>query len=156
MQIIKKYLFYKRALQAFFALNVFFIAFGIMALVEFFKTHDPSALSLVAVGAGTFVFGIFLPMYLLAQLGKVVNELKTQTEHMVAQWVSGWFENYNQFDGDAISDPRFWLNMGLLTMEIFGEHTKHPAARLIGEFAPVLRQEIQKQTHKKSKPRKAA
>ncbi|MDZ4678060.1 MAG: hypothetical protein SGI74_11205 [Oligoflexia bacterium] len=156
MQIIKKYLMYKRALQGFFAVNVFFIMFGIVALIEYFKTHEQSVLTLTAVGAGTFVFGIYLPIYLMAQLGKVIKEIKTQTEHMVAQWVSGWFENYNQYEEDAIKDPRFWLNMVLLTTEIFGDHSKHPAARLIGEFAPILRQEIQKQTHKKTKVKRAA
>jgi hypothetical protein len=156
MGIVKKYQFYKRLLLTLFAVNVLFIMFGIIAVFKFFQTHDVTAAEVVIVGLGTFVFGILTPYVIIDKFMTNMAEMRKRTEIAVAAWVSGWMENYKDHDNDAIHDPLFWLNIGLLTAEVVGQHTQHPVGRMLAEFAPLLKQELAKSNPKKQKIKKSA
>jgi predicted permease len=151
VSIVKKYVFYKRCLITLFAMNVFFIVCGAVACVHYFRTHDVSALELTAVGLGTLVFGIMAPALLINKIMKAAQEMRRQTEQSVARWVAGWLEEVrdhggeSENTGEAMTNPAFWANIVLLTVEVFGQNVKHPAAQYFVEFAPMIREQLSKQ-----------
>ena len=154
MTLMKKYRFYRRILQTLLAVNVGFVIMGALALAEYLKTHEPTSLELFVTGFGTLIFGIALPWFIIHQIVQQVREIRHQTEKRVAQWVSHGLESYRSHEGDPLKDPLFWVNMGLMTVEILTEESRHPAARAFSELAPMIRSEIKKNTPKQ-KVRKA-
>jgi hypothetical protein len=146
MDTFRKFLAYKRFLQVLFFFNVLFFFAGCVAFWSYTQTHEWSAISLAFVGLGTLVCGIILPYTILNHMAHIAHEYRIQTERVVAHWVSGWMQNYEtvQNTEDPLRSPQFWINMGLLTMEVFGEQSRHPVARAFSEFAPLLKLELER------------
>lgn len=156
MRVFRKYVFYKRMLHGLFTINILLIVSGIVSLFHFFKTQDITALELAAIGFGTLIFGIVAPAFLLHQMMQTMKEMRRQTEEAVALWVAGWLKNYKAHDGDVLHDPYFWVNIGLLSLEIFGENSKHPLSRMLAEFAPIVKHELHKAGSKKKSRKQTA
>ena len=143
MTLVRRFNQYKRALQLVIFVNVFFMAWGLVAFRDYFWNRDPASLPLVYVGFGTLIFGLILPSYLLSRIHRQMMAMRQDAELMVARWVSGWLENYRQLNGEtAFQSPEFWVNTSLLFLEVFGEKSKHPSGALLAEFAPIIRHEI--------------
>lgn len=156
MRTFKKYVFYKRMIQVLFPINVALIGLGVVAAYHFFKNNEVSALLLAIVGVVAFIVGILLPIYLLGKLTASINEMRLKTEHLVAQWIAGWIKELENAEEEPYRDPLFWMNIVLLNIEIFAEYFDHPVSKILGDFTPILKNEIRKsQVGKKSKLRKA-
>ncbi len=154
MGIIKKYRQYKLFLQISLFLNVFLFGFGMVALVRWLQTHDVTSIEMSLVGMGVVIFGMVLPFYIFSQITKLILESKRQTEKLVAQYVSEWILAIRDHEeGDALKDPKFWLNMALVLVETIGEHSKHPVLQVLAELAPVFRKEFKAvaKKHEKAK-----
>jgi hypothetical protein len=158
MGLLKKYYFYKRALQVLLFVNVLLIAVGGVAGYRYFETHQPQAAEMALIGLATLCFGIFLPLYFSIRLTKQIKHIRLQTERMMAQWISMWLDTYKNYHGDAYREPQFWLNVVLFSFETVSGHVDHPVLHVLAEFAPLLRQEMSRSldTHKKPRARKAA
>ncbi|MCC6278101.1 MAG: hypothetical protein IT289_09320 [Oligoflexia bacterium] len=146
MDIFRRFIYYKRALQVLFFFNVLFFFLGCVAFWSYTQTHDWSAASLAFAGLGTLICGIILPYTIINHMAHIAHEYRIHTERVVAHWVSGWLQNYENHkdNDDPMRSPQFWINIGLLTMEVFGEHSRHPVARVFAEFAPLLKLEMQR------------
>lgn len=126
-------------------MNVLFLCIGGVALYDYLQTHEPTNLQLVAVASGVLIFGILLPAFAMSQVMKRLERLRKQTEKMVAEYVSQWVVSLKEFeDEEPLHNPKFWLNMALLFMEVLGDHSRHPGLQALAEFAPILRTELRK------------
>lgn len=137
-------------LQACFALNIFFVFVGFVALGRWLNTHDPSNQELTFLGFGVFTFGIVLPAWLFQKLTQKLIAVRRQTEKIVAQYVAQWLETLAQFkDKEPLQDPKFWINMVLILFETIGENSRHPGMQALAEIAPILRHEIKSAERRK-------
>lgn len=126
-------------------MNVLLLCVGAVALYDYLQTHEPTNLQLVAVAAGVLIFGILLPAFAMSQVMKRLEKLRKQTEKIVAEYVSQWIASLKEFDDEEpLHNPKFWLNMVLLLMEVLGDHSRHPGLQALAEFAPILRTELRK------------
>lgn len=157
MSLVKKYYFFKRMLQVLLGLNVLLIAWGFVAALNYFKTHDVAALELAGVATATLLVGILLPLYFIYKIEKQIIDLRHKTEKMVASWVALWLENSQDFENEAYRDPIFWMNVVLLSVESASEYYEHPVLDIFAEFSPILRQEMTKRSpYKRSRVKRAS
>jgi hypothetical protein len=144
MKTIKRLKKYKLILQCLLFCNVALVVMGGFAVAYFLRTHDLSSATIAGIGFLAFVIGVFAPIYLSHKITATINEMRVQTEERVIQWLNGWLENYESAGDDAIKEPRFWLNMILLSVEVLAQNTENSTARHIAEFGSVIRRELKK------------
>ena len=147
MNLMRKYRFYKRALQVFLFLNVFFMVLGILATVHYFQDHQASSLELSLVGAGVFVFGFLMPALLLWALELLVNHMRKKMLEHISKVVVAWTDSLKSSNGEALKSPLFWSHMALVVVEEFGKDFDHPMMSVFLEISPYIRQEIKNRTN---------
>lgn len=140
----------KRTFQVLFAINILFIGLGIWAFIEFTKTNDLNALALSLVGLGVLIVGIICPLFLMAKIVAELNAISQTIQKSSAQIMTQWLQEKGAFDDDT-HNPLFWVNLVLIGLESFGPKSRHPVLIWLGQFAPIIRLEIQKSQIKAAK-----
>lgn len=147
---------YKHLILLTYVLNVLMLMMGGVALYQYLQSESLTALQVVIVAGGVLVFGVLLPAWIVSQLMRQMEELRRQTERVVAEYISKWLESFEEFkDDEPLQNPKFWLNMGLLMFEVMSEHSQHPAVQALAEFTPILRREIKSAGSSRRKSRKS-
>lgn len=143
----RKWIFYKRLLIGFFALNVFSVAVSIVLSFSYWEdllSAPDKVKQLIIVGLLTFVFGLVLPMYLFFKIGSMLNDARKELEEAARQIAREWMKQFEKYDEQAFKNVDFWMNALLLGAEQVGRYYHHPIANLGGELARLVRQEIHK------------
>jgi hypothetical protein len=142
MDLLKMYRLYKRAYQFLLGINILFFAAGTVMVFEYLQTREISELQLAVLGGGALFCGILIPSVILLHMTWAVRAARRRAEETVAKYVGGWIQKYGS-SHDGSRDPSFWMNLALMSTEIWGEHAKHPVAQTLAHFAPVLRNELE-------------
>jgi hypothetical protein len=114
------------------------------------------AKQLMILGFSILIFGILLPIVLFKRLQTEITVARHKVEEKVSHWIAGWFESHSQHEESPFQDPVFWIKVVLLSAETFAPQSSHPFMQFIGEFAPTLRKEIEKERKQKEKAKKVA
>ncbi len=118
-------------------------------LVPAVERQELNAKKLVFIGFFMAVFGVGLPMFLFYQLNLTLRDLRRKAEKQFTNWLNWWMKNYavQKADGKGpfYTRPDFWLNVVLFTLESYGTQAGNPFISYLGELAPIVRQEINKE-----------
>ncbi len=144
--IFKKYRLYKKLLMGLLITNVFFIMFGIVAGVRYFRDHQWSDGEMMTVGIGILIFGIILPIYLIKKLEVAAKAWEAKIKKTISQWVAAWVGAQSAHEGEEefYKDPAFWINLTMTTMESLKEDVNHPLFQFVADLAPFIRQSLRK------------
>ena len=106
-------------------------------------------LQLIYLGVFTLIFGILIPFLLFRRLIQEVAQAKHKVEEKLSHWIAHWFQTHKAHGEKSFQDPVFWLQILLLTVEVFAPQSKNPIAGFLLEFAPILRKELgsEKKSH---------
>ncbi len=155
MGLIRRYQWYKFLFQITLILNVLFTCLGVVAMVRWLQSHDPTNLEMAAIGLGVLFFGIILPAYLFHESAKKMIEMKKRTEVLVTEYISQWMQSFEDYeDEEPLKNPKFWLNMTLLLFETIGDNSKNLGLQILAEMSPMLRKEMKSRTPVKTKKKK--
>jgi hypothetical protein len=115
-----------------------------LALRELLTNSMKASSQAAIAGALTVLFGIFLPMLISFFMTRALLEAKRSYEEMVAQWIAKYMYEWQQSGDKPFQNPLFWANMMIVTVEIFGRQSRHPAMQIISELAPLIKKEMNK------------
>lgn len=144
MGLYRKFKFLRLAFQSILVLNIFLVAWGLVALSKYLEVYETNTLELMFVGTLTLVVGFLVPAYLLNLVTKQMREIKEQAEQKIAGLVGVWLQSMEKHDGDVYSNPLFWMNIALGTAETLVKDSSHPAGAFFYELSPMIRNEIRK------------
>lgn len=108
--------------------------------------HNDTTRLLIAVGCLTLIFGILLPLFVLYRLGRTLDRMRNEMQNAALEFVKSWSETKAGFGDEAFKNVEFWLQVLLLLGHQAGQLSGHPAAQIAGEFAHLLRVELQKKS----------
>ena len=149
-ELTRKFFILRWAFQALLVVNVFLIAWGVIALVRYFDAHDASMLELAFVGTFTLFVGFIFPFLILTLILRELNRIRREMQERAMSAVAAWLEGMRSADGEMVKNPLFWTNLGLAVLEALLRDMQHPAVIIFKELSPVLRAEISKRLHGKS------
>jgi hypothetical protein len=155
MGIFRHYQSFKGIILVCYIMNIVLICVGAVAIHSYLETHDPSNLQLIGVALGVLIFGIILPAVAVNQMIKRIEAARLRTEKIVAEYVSQWIASFKDYEEtDPLHNPRFWINMGLLMVEVVGDNSRHPALQAMAEFSPIMRAELRKASRSETSVKK--
>ncbi len=146
-QYWNQWIFYKRLMVAFFALNVFSVIVSVVLSVSYwnhFSDSPQQVKELIAVGGLTLTFGIILPLYVLLKIGLMMDHARRELERAARDIAQEWMRQFEKYDQDPFKNVDFWMNAVLLSAEQVGRYYKHPMANFGGELAGLVRLELNK------------
>lgn len=103
---------------------------------------------LFLVGLITVALGIVLPLLIIYLITRRINETRKALQVQVSHWVSQWLAINQTFGSRFYQQPEFWIQIVLLTTELFGEKLKHPLMQFIVEIASMIRQDLLRHRNK--------
>lgn len=111
--------------------------------IEFYKAQSKSQQQLIIIGVLTLIFGLFLPMAIIALMAKLGLLAKNKTEDHVKEWILQW-QKENARHSDPYKSPEFWSRILVISIEHFAPVVDHPAAKYLGEISGEIKKEMLK------------
>ena len=142
-----KWLFYKRLLIAFFALNVLSVSASAVLTISYwgqFSDSPTQVKELIIVGILTLTFGIILPSYIFYRMGRMMSHVRGELVNAAREIAKEWMQQFEKYDQEPFKNVDFWTNAVLLSAEQLGRYYSHPMAQFGGELAGLVRMEINK------------
>ncbi len=143
---LRRWRLYKRLLMTFAVVNVFTVAAGLVIGIHYVNYDLITAQELIAIGLITLLFGIILPLVVMARITSTIRALRQEIQRSVFDFLRNWRQTEQDFaaqDG-AFKNPEFWLQIALLCGQFFGQASSNPAAQMAGEIALTIRNELKK------------
>lgn len=104
---------------------------------------------LLWVGLVTLTLGIALPLLIIHFITRRLNEARQSFQLQVSQWISQWIALNKTYGGRFYQQPEFWLQILLLTTELFAEKAKHPIILFFADIASMIRTDLLRQKFEK-------
>jgi hypothetical protein len=104
--------------------------------------YHHNQIELILVGIITLLFGIILPQFILYLIGRTLNRLRLEMQNSVKDFLKSWNQTSTAFGPKPFQNVEFWLQILLLAGEQSSRLSGHPAARIAGELAFIIRQEL--------------
>lgn len=142
-----KWIFYKRLLIAFFALNVLSVSASAILTISYWSdlSKSPTQVKeLIIIGALTMTFGILLPTYIFYQMTNMAKQIRNELANAAREIAKEWMQQFEKYDQEPFRNVDFWANAVLLSAEQMGRYYNHPLAQFSGEMAGLVRTEINK------------
>ncbi len=144
---LRRWRLYKRLMIFFAAVNAFSISAALVIGIRYFGANPTATQKeLIATGILTLIFGIVLPMSVMALMARAINTLRHEIQGSVLDFLRNWRKTEQDYSGDApaFKNPEFWLQIALLSGQFFGQVSVNPAVQVAGEIAFTIRQELQR------------
>lgn len=155
MGFYKRFRLLKMVMLMLFAANSFVLAWAAMMVFNYYNGQDQVSLSVenyIFLALATLIMGFVLPFFVFRQLAITLQNLRTEAEKNFVTWMNWWTKNYvlesTKSSEPFYQKPHFWMNIFLMFVESMAPQSRHPFVGYLGELAPVLRSELNKELAK--------
>jgi hypothetical protein len=113
-------------------------------LYRLFSKSQSNKNIIIAIGLLSLFFGLILPIFIIAQVSKLLRRIQKDINEKAVQISSEWIQEKNRHGDEAFKSFEFWAKIGLTSIGQSSRMTNHPMALLLGDLALQIRTELER------------